>query len=814
MKRKQKQKWDSVCLQHMGLQTDLNFIHLVEEAKSLMLFQQKHQRPAERKHESMRAASEGGLLVKLPHLRSIPESDDKSRHLAAALEIQFPKEEGRYKISANCVQAVDYILAVDAAKLANKRQTQVKRFEILARKCQGWDKRMKQHVKSPETVQVLNKNINVALVAVLIEAMDYPDKKLPLQLLEGLPICGDIDYDSGVYRPNPSEENAGVFNIRFEEWNKTHDAWFVECSAQLSRAAERARREALAGDRTRLDTLHKIDRATKLEVQKGLMGPSLSEQELRVKYESNGALTCRIIPRFPVFQGSTDKRCAECDLETSACQDCKGLQMPKLRCCDNAKASGTNANTRLCENITGPTFEFPARVCAYIAAECARKGISRPEVLLGLDDLFAAFRRVPSSQPEFTIVALYEFDSDSVRFHEVFGMNFGLKAAPLQFNRVAELLCAVASCFGALPVDHYYDDFLLLCISGSDMKDPCQAGTVWPSSGQWALARFCAILGWPVEPKKRKDAGTENGILGVHADLRRFQAEGIISFRPTEKRVSEILRDLRWFREQGSLEPAEAASCQGRLYFTLSSAYASVGRAAIQPLIDRGACNSPKKGSRPWPWTESMTHMLRFYEALFPNLPPLIFDFLKRKREKVVIYTDASCSWRHYGLGIIIIIDGRRWYLNSFAPQWILDAFKTRTHSMKIINQLELLAILCAVLTFGRLLEDRRVWFWCDNCAALSGAIHGYARAPHLAQLSNEIHLRFAALQISAWFEWVPTECNIADIPSRPQGPEEYDFYARESFERWPGEMVFPSSEKVKSHDLDLLKWRTSEDSP
>ena len=200
MKRKQKQKWDSVCLHHMGLQTDLQFIHLVEEAKSLMLFQQKHQRPAERKHESM------------------------------------------------------------------------------------------------------------ALVAVLIETMDYPDKKLPLQLLEGLPIYGDIDYDSGVYRPNPSEENAGVFNIHFEEWKKSHDACFIECSTQLSRSAEKAKGEALRGDRTRLDTLHKIDRATKLEVQKGLMGPSLSEQELRAKYESNGALTCRIIPPFAVFQGATDKR--------------------------------------------------------------------------------------------------------------------------------------------------------------------------------------------------------------------------------------------------------------------------------------------------------------------------------------------------------------------------------------------------------------------------------------------------------------------------------------------------------------------------
>jgi hypothetical protein len=35
-------------------------------------------------------------------------SEDKSRHLAAALQIQFPKEEERYKIPANWVQAVDY----------------------------------------------------------------------------------------------------------------------------------------------------------------------------------------------------------------------------------------------------------------------------------------------------------------------------------------------------------------------------------------------------------------------------------------------------------------------------------------------------------------------------------------------------------------------------------------------------------------------------------------------------------------------------------------------------------------------------------
>jgi hypothetical protein len=164
--------------------------------------------------------------------------------------------------------------------------------------------------------------------------------------------------------------------------------------------------------------------------------------------------------------------------------------------------------------------------------------------------------------------------------------------------------------------------------------------------------------------------------------------------------------------------------------------------------------------------------MLRFYETLFPNLPPLIFYFLNRKRQKVVIYTDDSDSRCHYGLDIIIIIDGRRWYLNSFVSQWILDVFETSNQSMKIINQLELLSILCPVLTLGHLLKDRRVWFWCDNFTDLSGTIHGYPRTSHLTQLSNEIHLLFDTLQISVWFEWVPTKFNITDIHRVDNGKE------------------------------------------
>jgi hypothetical protein len=83
-------------------------------------------------------------------------------------------------------------------------------------------------------------------------------------------------------------------------------------------------------------------------------------------------------------------------------------------------------------------------------------------------------------------------------------------------------------------------------------------------------------------------------LLGIHTSLARFKHEAKIVFNPTEKRVREVLSDLRGYKSQDSLDSHEVASLQGRLSFTLSTAFASVGRAAIQPLMVRSSSNTPK----------------------------------------------------------------------------------------------------------------------------------------------------------------------------------------------------------------------------
>jgi len=98
---------------------------------------------------------------------------------------------------------------------------------------------------------------------------------------------------------------------------------------------------------------------------------------------------------------------------------------------------------------------------------------------------------------------------------------------------------------------------------------------------------------------------------------------------------------------------------------------------------------------------------------------------------------------------------------------WDREEIQRKTH----INALELLAIVAVVWTVGKeFLQNREVVFFCDNTSDMSAAVHGYARSPDLAALSNTLHLVLAALKYTPFFQWVPSLANCADIPTRPQG--------------------------------------------
>ena len=90
-----------------------------------------------------------------------------------------------------------------------------------------------------------------------------------------------------------------------------------------------------------------------------------------------------------------------------------------------------------------------------------------------------------------------------------------------------------------------------------------------------------------LEPKKRKEMAATNVALGQRADVSRAATDAVVVFTPTTSRCTSVLRDLAAARTRNHLSPGEAAHLRGRLGWVLSAAYARVGRAACQPLVER-----------------------------------------------------------------------------------------------------------------------------------------------------------------------------------------------------------------------------------
>jgi len=85
-----------------------------------------------------------------------------------------------------------------------------------------------------------------------------------------------------------------------------------------------------------------------------------------------------------------------------------------------------------------------------------------------------------------------------------------------------------------------------------------------------------------------------------------------------------------------------------------------------------------------------------------------------------------------------------------------------------VIWVLEMLAGLYGLRTLSQELRGRRVYFFCDNTAAWSSMITGYSSSKTMARVSALFHLFVAALNIDLCVEWVNTDANNTDLPSRP----------------------------------------------
>jgi hypothetical protein len=140
-------------------------------------------------------------------------------------------------------------------------------------------------------------------------------------------------------------------------------------------------------------------------------------------------------------------------------------QHGKCRGIDNARSSRTNFSAWLEETIsTAPQDIGIQIVCWLFQGKLGRKRFNDLKkflrVYLGADELQDAYHGCPNDVTQlcFCVVAIMNPKTKKVEFYISYTHLFGLTAAVVNFNRLPELLTAVARRIGIAPTWHFFDD--------------------------------------------------------------------------------------------------------------------------------------------------------------------------------------------------------------------------------------------------------------------------------------------------------------------------------------------------------------------
>jgi hypothetical protein len=585
--------------------------------------------------------------------------------------------------------------------------------------------------KSKEA-SLIAERFNVAWAAALIDAMEWPDIRMPLLYTIGFPVVFDIP-DSGVFRADA--QPAEIAPAEFKAGN----------TRMVAQIFDEIRKSATQGSSEDRERRAQCWKRTREEIEEGLVfGPFTRAQADR--WFGRGKWRC--MGRNAIIQ--------------------KG----KWRCIDNGKRSKHNKACTLYERLTCGRADFPIMVGREFAKQWKHMDATRRQsagvrkkrrmrrMRHGTNDLRAAYRKVPTSQPQYTLAACWDDDEDDVKLVAVPGHNFGLTSAVLNFNRGPEMSTVAARRLLWIINEHFYDD--------SDTCEPQSAG----DSGQEYLVELSSdtFLGFPFDPGKDVPMDASNEYLGVESGFGRIH-EGVLTMDVSTKRRDKLaaLVDEVW--KANELRSGLAASLFGKARFMLSPCYGCLGKACLQPIMAR------EKRSAAGEITPDIADALEFISFVCTHLPPLELPlFPSSDRRKVVIFTDAEGKQRkgnrpptgHLGFVVYHPVHGKV-HASAPVPRSVAELFDSFKKRDTYIAQYELLAALAVFLSLPRdWFEGRPIELWVDNSGALGALIKGYSGVPDIARIVNMFHFTVAQLGAeSLWIDYVPSESNVADIPSR-----------------------------------------------
>ena len=307
-------RWFSKILESAGLAQSTTYEALVARARSAIAPAAAalgpRERPAAKTKRGMRrTADDGGFVKKDPAERLVSEEHNRGAHIEQAICADFPFLGDRYELPKTCQAAITTMLSMEGEQLAKWRARQVRALEAIRQSAVPIDAAWKRQISNvPAGVKNLRQPFNIAFLAILLDALEWPDISLCSCLLRGFPLAGDLSAQtSNIFAPKDEGEVEDDYE-RFEEgWAELQDhesnlRWLSECEQMLLEAGRKAQ-QAAARDPQSEALLRAVMEETQLQADQKFVGPPLSKEQVVQKYSKEGKFCGRVMPRFGICQG-------------------------------------------------------------------------------------------------------------------------------------------------------------------------------------------------------------------------------------------------------------------------------------------------------------------------------------------------------------------------------------------------------------------------------------------------------------------------------------------------------------------------------
>ena len=351
------------------------------------------------------------------------------------------------------------------------------------------------------------------------------------------------------------------------------------------------------------------------------------------------------------------------------------MQGGKLRPIDNYSSSLINDTVTVSEKPVTHSIDEIALLITKLSKSALKKGMK--ELFGKTADLKSAYRQLAISDESLKYSYLSVFDpvdKNSKAFRQL-AVPFGSTKAVYFFLRVARALWTILVKGALIPTTNYFDDFVLLALSGDR------------SSCSHVFDEVMKLLGWKLSEDKSTDWSTTFEALGVLFEIDQT-GSGVLKVRNTEKRREELTSLIKGFLGSGVMTQKEALQLRGRLQFAQAQFFGRLGRRCLNE-ITRHAYSGRLKLS-----TSAKERLEEFGKFLSSAQPRLVGQVSCRT---FMILTDAAFGkeTRAGGLGGVLLT-GSGSALSYFSvpiSEQQADAL-TAQEEQTIIYELEMFGVL------------------------------------------------------------------------------------------------------------------------